>query len=87
MMLAHTVQVWTWASVLILLGAVTPFEEAFYFATVTYTTLGYGDIVLDAGMRVFVTFAAISGLVAFGITSAFLVALIVRILPGFGAPR
>lgn len=47
----------------------------------TYTTLGYGDITLDPGVRVFGSFSAITGLLTFGFSTAFLIGLIVRLIP------
>lgn len=81
MVTAHTVTIWFWAFALYWSGDLTDFATSFYFATVTYTTLGYGDIVIGAGMRIFATFAAITGLLTFGLSTAFLVGLLVRILP------
>lgn len=79
--LAHTVQIWTWAFFFYMAQAFETFETSFYFATVTYTTLGYGDLVLDERLRVFATFGSITGLLTFGISTAFLMAIIMRILP------
>src|SRR4029079_14139495 len=42
--LLHTVEVWTWAVILVLVGALGAFAEALYFSTVTFSTLGYGDV-------------------------------------------
>lgn len=78
---AHTVQIWAWAAAFLALGTTPNFETAFYFATVTYTTLGYGDIAPVVGERVFVTFAAITDLLTFRISTAFLIGIIVRVLP------
>jgi len=38
------------------------FEEAAYFSLVTYTTLGYGDIILGPTWRVLSGFEAINGI-------------------------
>lgn len=81
MVLAHTVQIWLWAITFLAQGAFSQLDMAFYFALVTYTTLGYGDIVLGEGVRVFGAFASITGLLTFGISTAFLLAVIVRVLP------
>lgn len=78
---AHTVQIWTWAVVFYLVGAFDGFATSFYFAAVTYTTLGYGDLVLGEPLRIFATFASITGLLTFGISTAFLIAILVRVMP------
>lgn len=81
LIVAHTITIWLWAFGLHQSGAFRMFADSFYFSTVTYTTLGYGDIVLDAEHRIFGSFAAITGLLTFGISTAFLVGFLVRILP------
>ncbi|APG47038.1 ion channel [Phaeobacter porticola] len=73
---AHTMQVWIWATALIFSGAIGDWNTAIYFSLATYTTLGYGDIVLSEGMRIFAAFGAVTGLFAFGISTAFLVAVL-----------
>lgn len=78
---AHTVQIWIWAFVLQRVGAFADIETSFYFATATYTTLGYGDLVLGEGLRIFASFGAITGLLTFGISTAFLIAVITRLIP------
>lgn len=79
--LIHTLQIWVWAVTLQMIGAIPQLGEALYFSTVTYTTLGYGDIVLPDTSRMFGTFAAITGLLTFGLSTAFLVGLMARVLP------
>jgi hypothetical protein len=81
LIVAHTCTIWFWAIGLYGSGAFTEFATSFYFSTVTYTTLGYGDVVLDPAFRIFGSFAAITGLLTFGLSTAFLVGLLVRILP------
>ena len=44
--LVHTIEIWLWALLYILLGVFEIMEQALYFSTVTFTTLGYGDITL-----------------------------------------
>ncbi|MEL6099761.1 MAG: potassium channel family protein [Pseudomonadota bacterium] len=79
MVFAHTVQVWVWALVFIWLEALPDMETSLYFAMATYTTLGYGDIVLDPGFRIFASFASVTGLLTFGISTAFLMGVITRV--------
>ncbi len=80
-LLAHTIQIWSWAFAFFGIGAFGDFASSFYFATATYTTLGYGDLTLGEGLRVFGTFAAITGLLTFGFSTAFLIGLISRMMP------
>lgn len=81
LVLAHTVEVWTWAFSLVALGAIPRLPEAVYFALVTYTTVGYGDVTLGPEFRVFGAMAAVTGLLAFGLSTAFLVAIVTRHFP------
>lgn len=78
----HTIQVWIWSFVWIHYGVFADWNLALYFSMVTYATIGYGDVVLGDGLRIFGAFAGITGILAFGISTAFLVAVMTRILPG-----
>lgn len=78
---AHTIQVWLWAFSFIVLGALNAFHDAIYFALVTYTTLGYGDVIVGENFRLFAAMAAVTGLLNFGLSTAFLVGLLARLLP------
>jgi hypothetical protein len=72
----HTVQIWIWAAALVLFGAFPPTSDAIYFALVTYTTVGYGDVLVDEGFRIFGAMAGVTGVLAFGLSTAFLVGLL-----------
>lgn len=80
--LAHTIQVWVWAVSFVALGALSNFADAIYFALVTYTTLGYGDVTVGQDYRLFAAMAAVTGLLNFGLSTAFLVGLLTKLLPG-----
>ena len=56
-------------------------EEALYFALASFTTLGYGDVLLGEHTRIFGAFSAVTGMLTFGVSTAFLVGLIGRALP------
>ena len=81
LLFGHTVQIWSWSLAFMWMGLFEDTAQSFYFATVTYTTLGYGDIVLGAEARVFATFAAVAGLFTFGVSTAYLIGVLGRILP------
>lgn len=78
---SHTMQVWLWAFVLLHMEAFAFLYDALYFSLVTYTTVGYGDVVLPIEFRVFGAFGGVTGILCFGISTAFLVSLINRLLP------
>ena len=68
-----TLSVWLWAAVFHLLDVFDTFEEAMYFTLVTFTTLGYGDVLLPPGWRILGGMAAANGLLSFGLTTALLI--------------
>ncbi|CAD0185571.1 Ion channel [Ruegeria sp. THAF57] len=75
----HTFQVWLWAIVWVLGETLPDWNTALYFSLVTFTTLGYGDIVLGEDLRIFGAFASVTGLLAFGLSTAFMVALMTQV--------
>ena len=77
--LATIIEVWLWAGVYLFLGAIDTLEEALYFSTVTFSTLGYGDVVLDRSWRLLGSFEAANGLFLFGWSTA-LVFVVVQCL-------
>ena len=70
MFFASVVEAAIWALVYIATGAMRNVEEAMYFSMVTYSTLGYGDIVLQEGWRLLATFQAANGIIMFGWSTA-----------------
>jgi hypothetical protein len=70
LMVAHLVEIAIWALVYTTLDAVPQRIDAFYFAFVNYTTLGYGDILPIAYWRLLGPMAAMNGVLLFGWSSA-----------------
>ena len=68
-----------WATFYYVGGALPSFEEALYFSTVTFTTVGYGDIVLGPEWRQLATFEAVNGWIIFGWATALIMAVIQRL--------
>jgi len=54
-------------------------QSAFYFSMVTYTTLGYGDIVLTGAWRTLAAVQAGNGVIIFGWTTALIFYFIQKI--------
>jgi hypothetical protein len=72
-----TIEVWLWALVLIVTGAVAGgLEPAVYFALVCFTTLGFGDITLPQEWRLLSALIGANGFLMFGWSTAFMVELI-----------
>jgi hypothetical protein len=76
LMLGNLVQVAFWALLYRALGAFEDFETAGYFSGVTFTSLGYGDVVLSGRMRLLAPLQAANGLMMYGITTALFMAAI-----------
>lgn len=49
--LLHLLEITTWASFYVWTGAMADMQSALYFSAVTYTTTGYGDLVLPEEWR------------------------------------
>lgn len=73
LVLGMALEVGIWAITFQVVGAFDAFEPSLYFSIVTFTTLGYGDIVLDADWRLLAGLAAANGLIIFGLNTAFLI--------------
>jgi hypothetical protein len=78
MFLVSLVEVMLWAVTYLALNAIQGFEQAFYFSMVTFTTLGYGDVVLQEGRRLLASFEAANGIIMFGWTTAIVIASVQR---------
>ena len=79
MFLASVLEVLVWALTYLALNAIEGFERALYFSMVTYTTLGYGDVVLIERWRLLSSFEAANGIIMFGWTTAIVIAAVQRI--------
>ncbi len=79
MFLVSLVEVLVWAATYLGLNAIQGFERALYFSMVTFTTLGYGEIVLDERWRLLASFEAANGIIMFGWTTAIVIAAVQRI--------
>lgn len=76
MLLTHILEVFVIAVVLYGIHALSDLRTAFYFTGETYTTLGFGDILLPSGWRQLAMFIAMSGLFTFGWSTGVLVNIV-----------
>ena len=72
-------EVLIWACTYLALSASEGLEQAVYFSMVTFTTLGYGDVLLDERWRLLASFEAANGIIMFGWTTAIVIAAVQRI--------
>lgn len=79
LLLPIALDVCLWALFYYLSGALPSFDDATYFSTVTFTTVGYGDIVLGKDWRQVAAFEAINGWIIFGWATALMMAVIQRL--------
>ncbi len=75
----HALEILLYAIVYIWLGEFQTMEEALYFSTSTYTTLGIGDIYLDSKWRLVSAIEGFNGFLLIGWSTAFLVTVIGRL--------
>jgi Ion channel len=69
---AHIAEAAMWAAFFWKSGHLVSFSDGWYFAGVSHTTLGYGDVVLPKPWRSLGPISAINGLLTFGCSTAFL---------------
>ncbi|MGZ8370162.1 MAG: ion channel [Caulobacteraceae bacterium] len=74
----HTVEIWAYAVLYARLRALDSFEAALYFSTTTYTTIGYGDVVLAPQWRVLGAIEGANGIILLGWSTAFFVSVVAR---------
>lgn len=73
--LLHSMEIWAYAALYLALGVFSGLEPALYFSTVSFTSLGYGDIVLGPDWRILGAIEAANGLILFGWSTAFLLSM------------
>ena len=79
MFCAMVFEVWTWALLFVAGGVLPTLEEATYFSIVTFSTLGYGDIVLGPDWRLLGSIAAVNGVILIGWTTALVFIVVQRV--------
>lgn len=76
---SHLLETGIWSAVLVWGNLVHSWREAGYFAANTYTTLGYGTVVLADEWKMLSPIIAISGLFTFGWSGSVLVDVVGRV--------
>lgn len=77
---SHVAQIWIWAAVYMVIGEFDSLEPALYFSTATFTTLGFGDVLVSVEWRLMASCEAAAGLLLFGLSTAFLFEVLREVL-------
>jgi uncharacterized protein YceK len=83
----HLVQIALWAAHYRLQGCLPDFETALYFSGVSYSTLGYGDVVLPQRWRMLGPAEGLTGILMCGLSTALFFAILHQILEARVAHR
>lgn len=72
----HLAQTSLWAVFYYAQGLFSDFETSLYFSMVSFTTIGYGDVLLPRNWRLLGVIEGFSGVLLCGISTAFIFAAI-----------
>ena len=75
-MLLHLTQTGLWALFYYTRGLFSDFETSLYFSMVSFTTIGYGDVLLPRNWRLLGVVEGFSGVLLCGISTAFMFAVV-----------
>lgn len=73
------VDVWIWGLTYLGLGAIETLEASLYFSTSTFTTVGFGDLVLGQDWRLLSSVESLNGMLLFGWSTAFIFEVVSKI--------
>ena len=82
----HFVEVWLFAFLYDYLRALPNFQEALYFSTISYATIGYNDASIAEQWRMVAALEGMLGIILLGWSTAFLVRIIGRLESEDGTP-
>jgi hypothetical protein len=78
LLLIHLAEISVWGLFYFWQGCLPDAKSAFYFSGVTYTTLGYGDLVLPMSWRMLAPMEAMTGILMCGLSTGLFFAVVIR---------
>lgn len=79
LILVHVLEILVWAGFYVGAGCLPDSETALYFSGVTYTTLGYGDVVLKEPWRILGPIEGLTGILMCALSTGLFFAVVSRI--------
>ena len=76
----HLIEITLWALLYLWRQAMPDFQSALYFSAVTYTTTGYGDLVLPMDWRLVGAVEALTGILLCSWSAGFFFAIVSQIV-------
>lgn len=78
LILIHFSEIAVWGLYYLWQGCLPDVESALYFSGITYTTVGYGDLVLARPWRMLTPIEALTGTLMFGLSTGLFFAIVQR---------
>jgi hypothetical protein len=79
LLVLHLLEMAMWAGAFRAAGVLPDFESSLYYSLESYTTVGYGDLVVKPSWRLVGPIEAAVGILMFGWSTGFIVAALQRI--------
>lgn len=79
LILTHLLAISVWAVFYRAVGCLPDLESSLYFSGVTYSTVGYGDVVLPEGWRILGPIEGLTGILMCGLSTGVFLTLISRL--------
>lgn len=80
MLVGNFIQMGIWAALFMVIGEFNEFSTALYFSSVTFATLGYGDVVLSEQWRLLSGVEAANGVLMFGVSTGVMTAAVLDVM-------
>ena len=75
----HFVEIWLFAFLYDMIGALHSFSESLYFSTISYATIGYSDASIHDEWRMVAALEGVLGVILLGWSTAFFVRILGRL--------
>jgi len=80
LILLHVAEIATWGLFYVVSGSLPDPEAALYFSGVTYTTIGYGDLVLPTPWRILAPIEGMTGVLMGGLSASVFFVIVQQII-------